>query len=194
VVDVHRDILSLQGSSNVSVHQGNLKRWGRIVYLAPKAGTATFDPNEVASEDELSMLSGLADILNYRIPEEEAAPEKVDELIDSTNILINEVTAADDLDPDLRVFLLRHLAHVMDALRTVRIRGQRGVDEVLGNLVIDSRLSPSVWQRVKSWPSWGKVQTVIKGLSMIARAKDDITQIASFTEELLQIEGPQGGG
>jgi hypothetical protein len=97
-----------------------------------------WNPNQVITEDALSALAMVGYFLSARVVEPKIAESSLPPILSRLEALIEQVTAADDLDPDLRAFLVRHLTNLAERLRLIRIYGRPGVDEAVGRFMIEA--------------------------------------------------------
>jgi hypothetical protein len=192
IVDLRGEILALRGIINTTSYLRYMSQWTAIINDPPARSGSGFKPEQVCTEDSLQVLSSFADILNARAPEIEPSPEAVDDLLLRVTELVEAVTRSDDLSPAFRMFLLRQLAAFDNALRTVRIRGQRGLDEVLGRVMYDANRQKTAWSNFTNHQLFNKFKLLLKALTMLATASDDIAKITSNVQEMYELEGPQG--
>jgi hypothetical protein len=150
-----------------------------------------YDADDIASEMDLQLLDSLSDILNARAPQLMPPPEAVDDLLVGVQSLVEQVVKADDLDRDFRTFLLNHLAGIETALRTVRIRGQRGLDEVVGRVVNDATRQRTTWIRFLDHEFFQSFQRILSGIRQIATMSNDVAQIAANTQQILGLPGSE---
>ncbi|GAA1587127.1 hypothetical protein [Kribbella karoonensis] len=119
-------------------------------------------------------------ILHRRSPEPFVAVEQRQRLIENVDALIAEVNAADDLDREVRGFVVEHLARIRDAIRNSPYNGtepiRREVDEFLGTLVSKR----TFWQRLTE----DKVLAVVTLLAIV----DSILSIGASTLQLMARE------
>jgi hypothetical protein len=110
-----------------------------------------WNPHEVISEDALAALASFGYLLSALKVEPSINESSVQGILSQFDALIVQVSEADDLDPDMRAFLVRHLTNLAERLRLVRIYGRPGIDEATGRFMIEvGQIKKNVEQEPKS--------------------------------------------
>lgn len=192
VGDLQVAIKSLEGSTvRVDRYLTAVTDWSRFI-LSPASGQGNpYDAVEVITDAEIDHLSGLADVLDARRPEVDPSPESVDGLLAAMTDLRTMVVQEEEIDGDLRLFLVDHLSAMISALIVVRVRGVQGVEQVLGRVVVNASTKPAVWERIKSSKFWTPFSGLLNLMSKLAGATEQAAQIAESVDKIRELT--QGG-
>jgi len=195
VVDLHDEIAGLGGIIQSERYLAYLPRWTKVINDPPVRFGESYKPTDITRIDDLHLLLGLSDVLNARSPQILPPIDAVEDLLGRVQDLLQQVLNADDLDPQFRLFLLNHLAAIENALRVVRIRGQRGLDEVIGRVIDDATRRRGAWARFTDSALFGSFRSIFGALTRLATASDDIAKIEGNTRTLLGLPSgsPDGG-
>lgn len=189
--DLVNDIEGLRGRTDVERYHKRIPRWAKLVTLPRVGGDQAFTADNVATDDELDMLADLSDLLSHRLSEGSLDPTLLEELLAQVTDLRDQVTTADDLDADLRVFLLQHLEALDRALRQVRIRGAQGLDDVLGRAIVDLARKPEQAERLRGHRLGAAFQKII---DLVLKVRQVAVAAVEIQNAVGQLTLPPGSG
>lgn len=190
VLDLQVAIQALESSGvRTERYRDAVTQWSRFVLSPPSAQGNPYDAVQVITDAEIDHLSSLADLLDARRPEVQPDPTAIEDLMNRVNDLRDQIIADDALDQDLRFFLSDKLGEIADALITVRIRGGRGIDEVLGRVLMDASRSPGLWERVQESNFWQPFRMILDLLNKAAGATGQVAEIADNVDKIRQLGG-----
>lgn len=112
--------------------------WARPLLVRDVQATAVpWKPDQIITQDALSALASLGYLLAALRVEPQVDRASIDEILPRFDELLKLVTGTDELDRDLRAFLVRHLTTITERLRLVRIYGRPGIDEAIGRFMVE---------------------------------------------------------
>lgn len=186
VLDISVRLQSLATEVDHERYMGYIPRWSRFIAMQEVAKGAAYDANHVISQDELDMLGSLSDILHRVDPDSAVSQDAIDSLLGKIQELINDIIAANDVNDDLRIFILRHLRDAAYALQFYSIYGPERLDEVFGSTVADTvRNEPK--RSSKTDESWfARFLVIVRLLPTLVKTSDAVVQLVEHTQKVLE--------
>lgn len=138
--DIHDHLVALPSEQyDPDTFRRHFFAWSKPLLASDlQTNKRNWSPHEIISEDALAALAALGYFLSERRVEPIIQETSIDGLLPRFEELISLATDADDLDPDMRAFLVRHLTNLAERLRFVRIYGRPGIDEATGRFMIEA--------------------------------------------------------
>lgn len=123
-------------------------------------------------------------LLGRKDPEPEIAKSELDFLRIKVQELIEEVRT-NDIDLDVRKFLLKHLLTILNAIEEYEIFGSRPLTAALGEAVASTITEPLETVKAGSIPTGGKFWKCVIGLAALLTVTGQGLEIAERIEKLL---------
>jgi hypothetical protein len=135
-------------------------------------------------------------VLSQHSSEVPVSPELETAYVDQVRALIDQVADDDTLSPADRSRIVDLLRKVEQALLEIKINGTVPVQEAAAAAAAVVRLSPSLWERVKSRPWVRDFATVLFGIFMLLEATANTLAIEQYVSDEPQkvIVVPQQNG
>ena len=149
--------LVLQNFGGVTTTVINFQNLGALPTMAQ-----FLQPYDSLAEYSLRLAASL---LRRRKPETVLTDASLQALLDQTRVLIDSVSASEDIESDLRVWMIDMLREVETALLSVRVSGTSGVERATDRMMGATMRSSKFW-RFPDNPAWVGIIALIGALNL----------------------------
>lgn len=151
------------------------------------AGAALNQVTQQYDGEALARLEACSLELHRHAQEKSVDADRLAEVRQKVEGLLSEIIEVDDLSPMLRGLLAHHLHSMMTAIDMYKIRGARGIEDALNQIVGGLVISQNEREELERKPTWwSRVQSVVAAYAVVVAAASSTLQLEQSVQLALE--------